>query len=105
MKAQAVEQIRARVRYQKHLLDSKHHSLEEELSEMWRWVNITFAVGIPICVASAFYSYFFDVHAHREEGELPEYMKVRSKEYPWECSDCDLFDYPCWRKCRAEKRG
>ncbi|GKZ00509.1 hypothetical protein MPSEU_001003300 [Mayamaea pseudoterrestris] len=104
MTKEAVEQIRARVAYQKSLLAAKGHSIDEEVKEMWRWVNITFMVGIPIVVASAVYSFFFDVHPHRFDGELPEYMHVRNKEFPWECSDCDIFDGACWKKCRAEKQ-
>jgi len=103
MTAEAVQQIRARVQYQKELMKVKHHPVEEEVAEMWRWVNITFFVGIPICVASFLYSAIFDEHPHRFEGELPEYMHVRSKEFPWECSDCDFFDLKCWKKCRAAK--
>ena len=62
MKADAVQQIRSRVEYQKSLLQAKGHSHAEEVAEMWRWVNITFMVGIPIVFASAFYSMFFDEH-------------------------------------------
>jgi cytochrome c oxidase subunit 6a len=102
MQAEAVQQLRARVQYQKELTKLKDHPQSEEVAEMFRWVNITFAIALPICFLSGFYSYFFDVHPHRHEGELPEYMKTRSKEFPWECGDCDLFDGKCWAKCRAE---
>jgi coproporphyrinogen III oxidase-like Fe-S oxidoreductase len=101
MKKQAIEQIRARVQYQKELLASKAHHNDEE--EMWRWLNITFYVGVPVCLLSCLYSYFFDEHTHRYEDPLPEYMVIRSKEFPWECGECDLFDLKCWKKCRAEK--
>lgn len=101
MKAQAIEQIRARVRYQKELLASKHHHNDQE--EMWRWLNVTFFVGLPVCLLSCLYTYFFDEHPHRLEDPLPEYMAIRSKEFPWECGECDLFDLKCWKKCRAEK--
>ncbi len=104
MQAEAVQQIRARVQYQKELSKLHEHPIEEEVAEMWRWVNLTFVVGIPIVLLSAFYSAFFDEHPHRFEGELPEYMNVRSKEYPWECGECNLFDMPCWQKCRAAKK-
>lgn len=103
MQQQAIEQIRARVKYQKELTKLKEHSHEEEISEMWRWVKITFMVALPITGLSMAYSLLFDVHPHRFEGELPEYMKIRAKEFPWECGDCDLFDLKCWKKCRAEK--
>lgn len=102
MQKEAIEQIRARVKYQKELMASKHgHGTEEE---MWRWVNITFMVAVPICIVSLLYSYFCDDHVHRIDGEMPEYMTVRSKEFPWECGECDLFDLECWKKCRAAKK-
>jgi cytochrome c oxidase subunit 6a len=104
MQKQAIEQIRARVLYQKELVAAKKAAHgHEDVAEMWRWVNITFLVGVPISVLSILYSYLFDEHAHRAEGELPEYMSVRSKEYPWKCSECDLFNLECWKKCKAAK--
>ena len=102
MQAEAVEQIRARVAYQKELMAGKH-GVEEDVHEMWRWINITFTVGIPICILSVAYTTFFDEHHHRFDGPLPEYMSVRSKEFPWQCGECDLFDLKCWKKCKAEK--
>ena len=70
---------------------------------MYKWIKITFMVGLPICVASCVFSFVMEGHAHRVEGEVPEYLAIRKKEFPWECSDCDLFDMACWKKCRAEK--
>jgi cytochrome c oxidase subunit 6a len=103
MQAEAIEQIRARVKYQKELVAAHAHDPAEEFAEMVRWINITFMVGLPICGLSVVYSYFMDEHAHRNDGALPDYMVVRSKEFPWECGECDLFDLKCWEKCRAEK--
>lgn len=68
MTKEAIEQLRARVAYQKSLLSSKNHSIQEEVDEMWRWVNITFWVGFPIVLASAFFSMFFDEHRKWERG-------------------------------------
>ena len=62
MTKEAIEQLRARVAYQKSLLSAKSHSVSEEIEEMWRWVNITFWVGIPIVVASALFTMIFDEH-------------------------------------------
>jgi cytochrome c oxidase subunit 6a len=109
MQADAIEQIRARVKYQKEVLEHHaahggHHNPAANLAEMWRWVNISFFVGLPVCVISVVYSFIMDEHPHRADGELPEYMVVRSKEFPWQCSSCDLFDYPCWKKCKADKK-
>jgi cytochrome c oxidase subunit 6a len=103
MQKQAIEQIRARVQYQKELMAAKEAHAHDDISEMWRWVNITFLVAIPICVVSTLYSAIFDEHPHRAEGELPEYMVIRNKEFPWQCGECDLFDMKCWKKCKANK--
>lgn len=107
MKAEALEQIKARIAYQKELMKTKDpaHHLEEEISEMYKWVKVSFMVGLPICFASLIYSFAMEEHHHKPEGELPEYIAVRHKEFPWECGECDLFDLPCWKKCRAEKQG
>jgi cytochrome c oxidase subunit 6a len=102
MEAEALQQIRARIAYQKEIMASKH-GVEEEVKEMWRWVNISFYVALPIIVASCLYSFLMDEHGHREEGPLPEYMGIRNKEFPWQCDQCDLFDLKCWKKCKAEK--
>ena len=104
MQQELIEQLRARVSYQKELMAAKGgHTQEEDLEEMWRWIKITFSVGIPICILSSAYSLFFDEHPHRHDGPLPEYMSVRAREFPWQCGECDLFDMKCWKKCKAEK--
>jgi cytochrome c oxidase subunit 6a len=105
MKAEALEQIKARVAYQKELMRGKDpkHQVEEEIHEMYKWVKVTFMFGLPICVASLIFSFATEEHAHRPEGALPEYLAIRKKEFPWECGDCALFDLDCWKKCRAEK--
>lgn len=102
MTSEAIAQIRARVAYQKELMKT-HHGVEEDTAEMWKWVNLTFMIGFPVVLASGLFTILFDEHPHRVEGELPEFMKIRSKEFPWECGDCDLFDLKCWKKCRANK--
>lgn len=102
MVEQAVEQIRARVKYQKELIAAQSHG-HDDVDEMWKWLNYTFMFGLPICLSSIVYSFIFDEHPHRFEAPLPEYMAIRSKEFPWECGECDLFDLTCWKKCRAAK--
>lgn len=105
MKADALEQIKARLAYQKELMKTKDpaHHFEEEVSEMYKWIKVTFMVGLPICLASLTYSFAMEEHAHKPDGELPEFIAIRKKEFPWECGECDLFDGACWKKCRAEK--
>jgi cytochrome c oxidase subunit 6a len=102
MQAQAIEQIRARVQYQKELLAAQEHGHDDK-EEMYRWMSITCYVALPVVFLHGMYSLIFDEHAHRMEGPLPEYMKIRAKEFPWECGDCDFFDMKCWKKCRADK--
>lgn len=102
MKKEAIEQIRARVEYQKALIAAQHE--HDDVGEMYRWLNISMYVGLPLTGLLLLYSFLFDEHHHRVEGPLPEHMKIRSKEFPWECSDCDLFDGACWKACRAEKK-
>jgi cytochrome c oxidase subunit 6a len=104
MKKDALEQIQARLAYQKEL-KSKHggHSHAEEVDEMWKWVKISFAVGFPICFISSMKDVLFGEHDHAPHGPLPDYMKIRTKAFPWECDDCALFDSACWKACKAEK--
>jgi cytochrome c oxidase subunit 6a len=103
MEAEAIAQLRARVRRQKEIMDATEHSVEEELAEMWKWVKISAIVAAPVCVLSVVKDVLFVPHAHRPEGDLPDYMNIQVKEFPWECETCALFDLECWKKCRAER--
>lgn len=104
MEAEAVAQIRARLAYQKELAKANpHKSFEEEWHEMWNWVKISVYICGPLCFLMILKDQVMIEHEHRPEGALPEYMGIRSKEFPWECDQCDLFDLHCWKKCRAEK--
>ena len=101
MEKDAIEQMRARIKYQKETMGHAEAHLNEEKVEQFRWLNMTFLVGMPVCLAWGIYCFLFDEHSHRDDGELPEYMKVRNKEFPWDCSECDLVDLECWQKCKA----
>lgn len=104
MKAEALEQIRARIRYQKSLEQSKGHSQAEEADEMWKWIRITFYVGFPVCVIGLIKDQlFFSDHGHGYEGPMPDYLAINNKAFPWECEMCPLFDSKCWAKCRADR--
>ena len=104
MKKDALEQIRARLAYQKEM-KSKHsgHSMAEEVDEMRKWIKITFAIGFPICFISGIKDVLFPHEHHDDHGPKPDSMKIRTKAFPWECEDCDYFDQKCWNACRAEK--
>ena len=102
MKKEALAHIKARIARQKEIA-SGNHSHAEEVLEMNKWIKISVVVALPACVLLVVKDYFFEEHTHRPEGPLPDYMKIRNKEFPWECEDCALFDNDCWKKCREEK--
>ena len=106
MKQEALEQLRARLAFQKELAkNSPHKSHAEEVDEMWRWIKISFIIALPICVLSSVKDILFGAHHGHDDGPQPDYMKIRTKSFPWECEDCELFNQKCWNDCRAEKRA
>ena len=65
--------------------------------------NATFG-GIALCGVLFVYNmvlHFTHDH-HHEQIDYP-YIKKRTKPLPWGCSNCDLFDMPCWKKCKEAK--
>ena len=104
MQAEAIDQIRARIAYQKEVLAANpHKSFDEEWVELWTWIKISIFVCVPGCIFMVLKDFAIEEHHHRPDGPLPEYMSIRSKEFPWACSNCPLFDLDCWKKCREEK--
>mmetsp|Transcript_44846 Transcript_44846/g.95462 ORF Transcript_44846/g.95462 Transcript_44846/m.95462 type:complete len:147 (-) Transcript_44846:241-681(-) len=102
MIAQSIAHLRARVARQKEIMDATQHSHAEEVAEMWKWIKISFVVATPVCVLSVAKDVLFVEHVHRPHGPLPDYMAIQTREFPWECETCALFDLECWKKCRAE---
>lgn len=72
-------------------------------AEMNKWIKISVIVAAPVCVLTMVKDLLFVEHAHRKEGPEPDYMRIRNKEFPWECEDCELFNSECWKKCREER--
>ena len=104
MKAEVIDQIRARIAYQKEVLAANpHKSHDEEWEELWTWIKISFYVVVPGCIAMLLKDAVIEEHHHKPTGPLPEYMNIRSKEFPWSCDQCPLFDLKCWEKCKAER--
>jgi len=104
MQAEAVEQIRARIAYQKEVMAANpHKSHDEEWDELWLWIKISLFVGGPGTFLMMGKDAIIEEHHHRPDGPMPEYMNIRAKEFPWECDQCPLFDLDCWKKCRADK--
>ena len=102
MEKEAVAQIKARLARQKEILTQTTHTHEEEVDEMWKWVKLSLFVALPVCVLTLVKDLLFVEHDNRKPGPEPDYMRIRTKEFPWECSDCELFNGPCWKKCREE---
>ena len=106
MQAEAVDQIRARIAYQKEVMAANpHKSHAEEWDELWMWIKISIFVCGPVVVFGITKDLFMEEHHHRPESGLPDYMGIRNKEFPWACGNCDLFDLDCWKKCRAEQKS
>jgi cytochrome c oxidase subunit 6a len=103
MKKEAIEHLKARLSKQKEIEKGNYISHEEEIAEMVKWVKISVIVAAPVCVLTVAKDLLFIDHPHRKHGPEPDYMRIRNKEFPWECSDCELFNGPCWKKCREEK--
>jgi cytochrome c oxidase subunit 6a len=104
MQAEAIEQVRARIAYQKEVMAANpHKSHDEEWTELWLWIKMSIFVAGPGCLVMMAKDGLIEEHHHRPDGPMPEYMSIRAKEFPWECDQCALFDLDCWGKCRAEK--
>ena len=98
MQKEAVAQIRARIDYQKSLIAAQH--VHDDEDEMYKWLKISLQFAVPVTLTFTALALIFDEHHHRKAEPLPEHMKIRSKEFPWKCSDCDLFDGKCWKACK-----
>mmetsp|Transcript_19307 Transcript_19307/g.20927 ORF Transcript_19307/g.20927 Transcript_19307/m.20927 type:complete len:101 (-) Transcript_19307:71-373(-) len=65
--------------------------------ESKRWFKLSVAmIGLSTVLG------LYNVAAHEHEHgrhDLP-YMHIRTKPYPWECSDCNLFSGDCWKACK-----
>merc|ERR1711862_290176 len=105
MKADAIAQIRARVEKQEAIVAATSHPVEEEIDEMWKWMKVGFFIAAPVCILAVCKDILQHHDHHAAEGPQPDYMKIRSKAFPWECDDCSLFDRECHRLCKAAKRA
>mmetsp|Transcript_58206 Transcript_58206/g.65083 ORF Transcript_58206/g.65083 Transcript_58206/m.65083 type:complete len:165 (-) Transcript_58206:213-707(-) len=106
MQAEVIQQIRARIAYQKEVLAANpHKSHDEEWDELWTWIKISFYVCVPGCLLMLVKDYFIEEHHHKPDGPLPEYMSIRKSEFPWECENCPFFDLECWKACQEEKKA
>ncbi len=59
---------------------------------------LPFAAMIGLSTVLGLYNVAAHEHEHGRH-DLP-YMHIRTKPYPWECSDCNLFSGDCWKACK-----
>eukprot|EP01084_Bolivina_argentea_P217137 368741_1 len=79
---------------------SAHATVEEATAEMGKWMKISTG-GIAVCGLYGLFTLTTLEHPHGKEGIAPEYMKIRSKPFPWKtCADCELFNLECWNACK-----
>lgn len=74
-------------------------------SETWKKASILGIGGILVPLA-AYELYLHNSHHHEHHEPVKyAYRKIRVKAYPWECSDCNLFDAECKKQWRATHGG
>lgn len=58
-------------------------------------------------LSGLFFVYTFVIagHEHHENRDDYPYMKIRTKAFPWKCSDCNLFDGKCFKACREAEEA
>ena len=61
-----------------------------------------FLVMIGLSTGLTVYNVVAHSHDHAHSGYA--YQKIRNKPYPWDCSDCNLFDNDCFKECRAANK-
>ena len=73
-----------------HVDERAYKKVSAALSKTDVFGNLTF---LPFCQIGALLARLF-LYATR---------KIRSKPYPWSCSDCNLFNSECFKKCKEGK--
>jgi hypothetical protein len=81
---------------------SGHGNADEVRAEVSKWKKTT--IGMVV-LSTLFGLYNIAAHDHEHPHNGLPYQHIRSKPYPWICSDCNLFDGACWDECRAAKNA
>ena len=81
-------------------------SHEEHVKTMLFWKKVSYACFPVLAVVGAYNIYVVNAHGHPHRSEIDyDHLRFRKKPYPWECSDCNLFDRKCHRDCKAALRA
>lgn len=59
------------------------------------FTSIVMFAGCGVVMAGNIWYISTHEHLHGTPKEVP-YMHIRSKPFPWRCSDCELFNGACW---------
>ena len=78
------------------------HSREEGLKEVEKWKKVSIGMTGLVILLSLKEVVSSEEHGHGPE-ELPSYMRIRSKPFPWSCTDCSPFDSACMKACKESK--
>lgn len=76
----------------------------EAAVEMGKWTKYSYgAIAFCGCLTTyiGFIEYQHFAHPHHVEDIAYSHKKIRSKPYPWDCADCNLFEPKCFADCKA----
>jgi NAD-dependent dihydropyrimidine dehydrogenase PreA subunit len=78
-------------------------SMDKRADNFNYFINFDLCVTCTVMVVASFgfAAYNIAMHEHvHPRHDLP-YQHIRTKPYPWKCSDCNLFEGECWKECKA----
>jgi hypothetical protein len=72
--------------------------------EKWKKISI---VGFPVVTIFGFYTMYNHYAHHKEPAAVIPYPhnKIRSKPFPWDSKDCDLWDFKCQKAAQAAAKA
>eukprot|EP00753_Platysulcus_tardus_P005677 PLAT13601.1.p1 GENE.PLAT13601.1~~PLAT13601.1.p1 ORF type:complete len:128 (-),score=42.54 PLAT13601.1:159-542(-) len=80
--------------------DEQYDAHHEDGLKLWGQVSYG-----GMAISLLFAGIVFVAADHHGHNEARPYFRVRHKAFPWDCSDCGLFEVECLEKCSAAKRG
>mmetsp|Transcript_142 Transcript_142/g.374 ORF Transcript_142/g.374 Transcript_142/m.374 type:complete len:107 (-) Transcript_142:44-364(-) len=75
----------------------------EAAIEMAKWTKYSYAAIAGVTALTCYVGvieYQHLMHPHPHEVPAYSHLKIRSKPYPWDCPDCNLFEPACWKACK-----
>ncbi|KAG5191924.1 hypothetical protein JKP88DRAFT_217125 [Tribonema minus] len=72
----------------------------EAEAEAWKKYSALFFGLVAVFSVKAASDHMAHHDHHDEDAPHYSHMRVRSKPYPWQCSDCNFIDPECYKKCK-----